>query len=219
MPSVDEKLLAQNESSADRAGSLREAKQGSKNQEEDDVSFKDTMNFIKNPAVYVDDDVEKANRRMLRASLFNQRIQAAKRKKGEDINKKKGGLAGKISQAQIATAQLLRTSWVSLIKSFGLTLIYINIHWLLNQVFPTFFCKLGEEWFLRPGVKGNPTKEKIVKEAGKKINLVETMGCGCLNLVVFLAIISALIISLWPIAVTLKIIELGKRILEIFGLI
>ncbi len=219
MPSVDENLLAKDEDSADRAGGLREAKQRSKNEEpEDDVSFKETKDFIKNPGSYVGQEVGETNREMQRVSMFNQRTQEAKRKKKESDNKKKGGLAGKINQAKIALAQVLRMAWISLIKSFGLTLIYINIHWLLSQVMPGLFCKLGEEWFLRPGTKGDPAKEKIVKKAGKKINLVETMGCGCLNLFAFYAGVGIIILIFWPVMTWAKIIELAVKILKFFGI-
>jgi hypothetical protein len=217
MPSVDEKLLAQDQGSADRAGDFREAKQSNKNENpEDDVSFNNAKDFIKDPEAYVNDDVSEANQRLLRASFFNQARQRAKRKRGESVADKD---LSKISQAKIALAQILRGAWISLIKSFGLTLIWINIHWLLSQVFPQLFCKLGEEWFLRPGAQSDPIKRKIVKRSGKKINLVETMGCGCLNLVVFIVIIFILAIFLWPIAVVDGIIDLGRKILEAFKLL
>jgi len=51
---------------------------------------------------------------------------------------------GKLGQK--LTGELLKQSWMHLIDSFGLTLIYLNIHaWLGFLEGHKIFCKLGEE--------------------------------------------------------------------------
>ncbi len=174
MSSVDEKLLTQGEDSADRAGDIREAKKSSQRDEPINIEQEDQDNYFK----------------------FRQKKQAEKNRK---FSKKKllTENLSPISPLAISLAQLLRQSWILLIKSFGLTLIWINIHVLGNMVFgPKVFCNLGEEWFMRSGVANNPQKKKQIKEAGKKIGLLEKMGCACLNLlfllvlIIFLALIS-----------------------------
>ncbi len=218
MPSVDEKLLAQNEDSADRAGEFRNAKRNNKNDEfndndnDSDASFKDSMKFIRNPNKYVEDDVQKTNRKLLRISLLKQRTQAARRKRGEQIKKEK---PSKINSAKIVLANILRFCWVPGLKlSFGLTLIYINIHWFLSRVMPFLFCKLGEEWFLRPDVKYSKAKQKIAKKAGELVNPAEEGGCCCLNSCILMCLLVAFIIMIMPIAVFYNVLKLSTAIFK-----
>ncbi len=172
MPSVDEKLLAQEKDSADRAGDIREAKKNSQRGQ------------------YVNNNQDKGDLH----SQLRQKKQEKKRKKNL---KNKKGASGLINPLAFSLARLLRQSWINLIQSFGLTLIWINIHVLGNIVFgPKVFCNLGEEWFMRPGATNSPEQKKIIEEGGKKIGILEKMGCGCLNLlfllvvVIFLALIA-----------------------------
>jgi hypothetical protein len=52
-----------------------------------------------------------------------------------------------ISAFRAMTSKLLQDAWANLIPSFGLTLIWIDIHFFLNMVFgDKFFCDLGGEW-------------------------------------------------------------------------
>ena len=44
----------------------------------------------------------------------------------------------------------LRQSWIWLVASWGLTLIYINIHAYMSMIMPSLFCKLGDEWIPAP---------------------------------------------------------------------
>ncbi len=197
MPSVDEKLLAQGEDSADRAGDIREARKDSQRGQSINIEEEDQDNYSK----------------------FKQKKQEEKNK---NLSKKK--LSAKsfnpISPLAISLARLLRQSWILLIKSFGLTLIWINIHVLGNMIFgPKVFCNLGEEWFIRPGMNNNPELRKKAKETGKKTGLLEKMGCGCLNILFFSIVIGVLVIVMWPILVWGKIIEIGIKILDFFGLL
>lgn len=48
---------------------------------------------------------------------------------------------------QQVTAGLLKAAWANLIPSWGLTLLYIDFHWFMNQVLgDSVFCSLGSEW-------------------------------------------------------------------------
>ena len=89
------------------------------------------------------------------------------------------------------TDKLLQASWENLIDSFGLTLIWIDIHVFLNKVLgPKVFCDLGDEW-----VPVEAKKALGNADSGEKsLALVETteeIGCGCLNLIVLLIVIAA----------------------------
>ncbi len=82
--------------------------------------------------------------RNLRQQLMN----AKTREKKKNIKKKTAGKAKEkvLSPAKMATARALRWSWLSLLFSWGLTLIYIDIHVFMHFVLSDVFCGLGEEW-------------------------------------------------------------------------
>ncbi len=67
------------------------------------------------------------------------------------------------NSAQLATDNLLKQAWLNLIDSFGLTLVWINIHVFLSQVF-------GEKLF-------------------RKLKLWESMVLGSLDLLVLIGVI------------------------------
>ncbi len=49
---------------------------------------------------------------------------------------------------EVATAHLLKLSWINLIDSFGLTLLYINFHFAARYFAGSRrFCQFGIEWF------------------------------------------------------------------------
>jgi len=84
--------------------------------------------------------------------------------------------------AHLGTAWLLRWSWVMLIPSFGLTLIWINIHAFM-RILPMgdkIFCKLGDEWKTGYGHAGGPSRS---------VGLFEVAGLIFLDLAVLLGII------------------------------
>jgi len=57
------------------------------------------------------------------------------------------GLAAMKNAISMATSEALKQSWLNIIDSFGLTLIYIYFHVFCRFVFgPEVFCKLGHEW-------------------------------------------------------------------------
>jgi hypothetical protein len=105
-------------------------------------------------------------------------------------------LAGAVHLAatpfRLGTDMALRSSWTSLIASWGLTLIYINIHVFFRFVIGTdFFCKLGDEWSSSPMALaggGGMTEEAAVKVLKPAAGVIEALGLVLLDLLV-LAII------------------------------
>ena len=56
--------------------------------------------------------------------------------------------------ASLLTGQLLRYAWLTLIPSFGITLLYLNLHFLIRYFAQNkTFARFGTEW----GVKGAGT--------------------------------------------------------------
>ena len=69
-------------------------------------------------------------------------------------------IAAAVSPAKQGLSQLLKSSWLNLIPSFGLTLFWIDIHYLASYVFgKNLFCDLGEEWIpAKIGISGSDKK-------------------------------------------------------------
>ena len=93
------------------------------------------------------------------------------------------------------TDGLLKGAWTNLLPSWGLTLLWIDIHVFLNKVLgPWAFRDLGEEWI--PASIKKLGQEKS-KEAASMLRLSESAGCGCLNLGCLFIVIAILsVISL-----------------------
>lgn len=117
---------------------------------------------------------------------LRERVMAAKKALNLKEQAQKKIEATVTAPAKQGTSWLLKMSWLNLIDSFGLTLIYINIHvflkWVLGE---KLFCKLGEEWLPKQikeagGEAGNT--------AGRGIGLVEVMVLLVLDLIVLCAI-------------------------------
>ncbi|MGI6373956.1 MAG: hypothetical protein ACOX0C_01330 [Patescibacteria group bacterium] len=91
-----------------------------------------------------------------------------------------------------ATNRLLRQAWINLIPSWGLTLIWINIHVILSMVFgKAAFCKLGDEW-----LGGAAIGKKNI--SGSRLNLLEKIGLalldlGCLVILIGFSIIAIIV--------------------------
>jgi hypothetical protein len=103
-----------------------------------------------------------------------------------------GDLSGKISQSAIlaTTDDLLKAAWENLIDSFGLTLIWIDIHFFLNKVFgPKVFRRLGQEWVPDPIKKMGGEK---MESASALLTKTEEAGCACLNLGCLFLVIASL---------------------------
>jgi hypothetical protein len=89
-----------------------------------------------------------------------------------------------------ATDWLLRWSWASLIPSWGLSLIYINMHVFLHWVLGgNFFSALGEEWAPK---KARAMAGEAGKTGAKAVGIVESMGLLFLDLIYIFVVIGAL---------------------------
>ena len=116
-------------------------------------------------------------------------------KASSESNETSSDLAGitKPNPILTTTDNLLKAAWENLIDSFGLTLIWIDIHFILNKVFgPKVFCRLGQEWIPEPVKKMGAEK---VESAAALITKTEEAGCGCLNLGCLIAVIFSLSVA------------------------
>lgn len=81
----------------------------------------------------------------------------------------------------------LKKAWLNLIPSWGLTLIWINIHAFLSTVVgEKMFCKLGMEW-VPEELKKSQSGE--AQKIGKMAGIFENGGLACLNLGCLLVVI------------------------------
>jgi hypothetical protein len=120
---------------------------------------------------------------------FRERIMAARQAMDLKERAKKKIEEKVMAPVKAGTNWLLKASWLNLIDSFGLTLIYINTHLFLRQIFPDAFCKLGEEW--KPKMVGESSASNI---AGTAFGIVEVMGLLLLDLIVIFIILGVLAI-------------------------
>lgn len=151
------------------AGQLRQAKSG-KGEEENNA--------------------ETAEPRSLR-----ERVMQARRKM--DIKQRaKDKIKEKITEpAKQGTNSILRWAWTTLIPSWGLSLIYINLHVFLKMVFgEKLFCKLGDEWIPK---QIQTAGGDAGKTAGRAFGIVEVMGLVLLDLIAFFIIFAVLAILVW----------------------
>ncbi len=128
-----------------------------------------------------------------------------KRVKGNINNSKNKINKTVVSPFAQGEKNIMRWMWASLIPSFGLSLIYINLHVLLGMIVgKKFFCKLGEEWIPE-------TVLLNMGESGEKsvglIRIIEPMGLVLLDLLVGTAIF--LVISMIVFFVTTNFWEKG----------
>ena len=102
---------------------------------------------------------------------------------------------GKIEDAVAAPikkglSSLLKQAWLNIIDSWGLTLIWINIHvflrWTLGD---NLFCKLGEEWLPKQATQAG---EEATKTAGAAFGLIEIIVLLIIDLIVLAVIFGVL---------------------------
>lgn len=177
---LDEQLISG--SSAARSASLREAMRGN----EDSESL--------------------ASQGDIRADRMAALRQGGTKKLSEGLKDKAAEAI--LSPAKKGTSNLLKACWENLIDSFGLTLIWIDIHIFLSQVLgKDLFCSLGEEWL----PQGTP---RNLESAKKYVGLTEKMAVVGLNLLVLILIL--LVLSLVAMIVA-AIDNPLKAISAIFG--
>ncbi|MEI7451678.1 MAG: hypothetical protein WCK37_00565 [Candidatus Falkowbacteria bacterium] len=77
------------------------------------------------------------------------------------------------------TGKLLKQFWLDIPASFGFTILFIDLFYLLWKILPDWFGKPGHEWVQAEIAKTSPEEAKKV---GDKISLVENLGCCCVNI-------------------------------------
>lgn len=107
---------------------------------------------------------------------------------------------------------LLRTAWLSLVPSLGLSLIYINMHAFLRWVFPSMFCRLGEEWIPKQMGTGEHASQSV---AGTGFGIAEILGLLFLDLLALFVIGS--IFALLVIIVDFMTANIVENITRVIG--
>src|SRR5680860_1764773 len=107
---------------------------------------------------------------------------AEKRKQEQEKQGKSSSLKQKATAPmRKGTSELLRLAWINLIPSFGLTLIWINIHAFLSLVIgKDVFCRLGDEW-LTGGISGGAKSVNAIV-GGQSGRITIKNGSGCANI-------------------------------------
>lgn len=114
------------------------------------------------------------------------------------LRKGAGGVKGAAQDAvntgvSMATAQALAWSWRALIFTFGLTVFYINFHFVAKYIAHSEkFCAFGEEWGLGAVAGGAGAKAPGMSEGKGMLEIVEIGG---MLLVDFL--VAALLTIIW----------------------
>ena len=174
MNNVDEDIMnrQKGEAAAGRAGDLKEAKRS------DSAGLQESGESESGPS--------------LRERTFKKKKKAKEGADGKEDDKAAGGMFSAISQW---TSKLLQNAWLNLADSFGLTLIWIDIHVWLGSIFGhQFFCKLGQEWVDNNIVSA---ENEYAKSQGKTLGTVEPMVLACCNVGCFFLLLSiAMIIAM-----------------------
>ncbi|MFA5188488.1 MAG: hypothetical protein WC460_03960 [Patescibacteria group bacterium] len=100
------------------------------------------------------------------------------------------------------TAQALKFSWLNLIDSFGLTLIYINFHFLGKYIAGSnLFSDFGEEWLPKTASEAMPGK------GGGAPKWFEIIALFLLDFILIILVLFALIIIFTPALIVVGIIS------------
>ncbi len=188
--SLDERLMNQprtlnsNEEQNKVANELRQDKRGRNNKQENKQ--------------------EKGTDRQIKAK--SRREAKKKSKKGEKAGINPGNVAKQ------GTATLLRRAWLNLIDSFGLTLIYINLHVFGRSVLAgKVFCELGFEW-LPPNMAKKIASSPEARSKMKTFGLIEKVVLIFVDLLVLFIIISSVSFLVLIIYILTNPVETGKVI-------
>lgn len=147
-------------------------------------------------------------------------MSALMKKAAEEEKKKKASkLEEKMSPIKKWSASLMRSSWLNLLPTFGLSILGVAANVFLRTIFgPKYFCRLGDEW-VQLGGHG-----KVVEKLGgkmKMVNLVETMGfylAIALLVLSIIAFLSLVTVIMKPVGIVLDtIVSFLKEVLEGFS--
>lgn len=124
------------------------------------------------------------------------RTKQEKQKTADSImNLAKGGGFGGLKQAMGAlptigkegSKQLLAWAWRTVLVSYGLTLLYIMVHFWLSIAWPEYVCKLGEEGLF--GLTPVGKLSKNIPGAHTAANIAETIVVAFLHLILILILL------------------------------
>ncbi|MEI6378497.1 MAG: hypothetical protein WCO55_02470 [Candidatus Falkowbacteria bacterium] len=130
---------------------------------------------------------------------YRQVVQSARRAKG----KKEGGIKKTLDKvfapAQSQLSELLVECWVGIPETWGLTLIWINIHAVMSLILSSVFCKLGHEWTGEiPGLgQAMGFSKKFKKHAEKSMFIAGMIEWGVLlicDAIIFAAVMIIIIL-------------------------
>lgn len=202
MPNIDERLLAAQ--AADR-------------QRQEEMFYSDRLRQDKMASADRERQERSTQEKTGESGSFRQRIMAARR--AMDLENLKKQAKEKIKEKVTAPARegtnwLLKAAWLNLIDSFGLTLIWINIHVFLRFVLgDKLFCKLGHEWIPK---QVTAVAGEAGEMGGKTIGIFEVMALLLLDfiaLLIILAIVAIIVIIVTfmtdPVGALKAIWELG----------
>lgn len=120
---------------------------------------------------------------------FSEQVQLSRQEESQ-ATKEKEDKPSASSPVRIATDNLLKGAWTNLIISWGLTLLYIDLHFFLNKVVgEKFFGPLGKEWI---PVKIKRAGGDQVKRFSGMLKISEKAGCALLNLLLIAIVIGLL---------------------------
>ena len=120
---------------------------------------------------------------------FSEQVHLSRQEDSQTAKDKKDKSSAS-SPFRLVTDKLLKSSWANLISSWGLTLLYIDVHFFLNQVLgKKFFGPLGEEW-IPPKIKRAGGDQ--VKRFSGMLKISEKAGCALLNLLLIAIVIGLL---------------------------
>lgn len=94
-----------------------------------------------------------------------------------------------VAPVRMGTSRFLQWAWLNLVPSIGLSLIYINMHVFLRQLFPSAFCKLGQEWMPKMAGTGEHSTTNI---AGTAFGIAEIIGLLFLDILAISVILGVL---------------------------
>ncbi len=122
---------------------------------------------------------------------LRERLAHARRNKSTNPSSKSTAEAH-VNPLRKSTSGLLRQAWLNVIDSYGLTLLWIDVHFFLHGALgSTFFCPPGEEWTDRVVYGSGVKKEQLAESlsyVSKGVGTAEKALIGCVNIVLFLII-------------------------------
>jgi hypothetical protein len=109
---------------------------------------------------------------------------------------------------QQGTAELLKQSWLNVISSYGLTLLYINFHFVAKYIGSIrLFCDFGEEWTSKMNkLSQAPGGGKAVQVAKAGLKYAEIIAILFIDFLLILIFLMVLIYHMLPIIIPIVII-------------